>query len=273
MTASYPIEGKVALVTGASSGIGLACALRLHQLGYKVYGASRRIHPAASIPFTSLPMNVDDDESVRAALAKLISAEARIDVVVNCAGFGVAGAVEETSIADAKAQFETNFFGVLRVCQQVLPTMRKQGSGVIIQMSSLAGLTGLPFQGLYSASKFALEGMSESMRMELAPFGIRVVLVEPGDFATGFADRGLRSQVSLTASAYAHSDAAIARMEQDERNGPAPEVVARLVERILQTASPNLRYKSGLFIQTFGVGLKRVVPYALYEKAMKKMYG
>jgi NAD(P)-dependent dehydrogenase (short-subunit alcohol dehydrogenase family) len=274
MMSSQPANGKVALVTGASSGIGRQCANRLLGLGYKVYGASRHIQAAGDIYFQSLVMNVDEDESVRIGVEKIMALEKRIDIVVNCAGFGISGAVEDTSIEEAKAQFETNFFGVMRVCRQVLPAMRQQRVGLIVNISSLAGLTGIPFQGLYSASKFALEGLSESLRMEVAEFGIRVVLIEPGDFATGFTSQRQPTRASQTDTAYRQAcDRAIARMAQGEKNGPLPERVAQLLERIVHTPSPRLRYKTGLFAQTLGVGLKRVLPYALYEKVMMKMYG
>ena len=176
---------KVILITGASSGIGNACAQHLASRGYRVYGTCRsldgqRLHENIQM----LSMNVDDDLSVDNAVARLLQESGRLDGVVNNAGFALMGSVEDTSIDEARAQMETNFFGVLRVCRSVLPVMRKQGSGYIINISSLAGVLGLPFSGLYSASKFALEGMTESLRLELRSFGVCVVLIEPGDFNT-----------------------------------------------------------------------------------------
>ncbi len=274
MTATQSGEVLVALVTGASSGIGRVCAHRLQQLGYKVYGASRHIVPSEEPRILCLTMNVDDDESVRRGITQIIETESRIDVVINCAGYGVAGAIEDTSIDEARAQFETNFFGVVRVCQQVLPTMRQQKSGLIINVSSLAGLTALPFQGIYSASKFALEGLTESLRMEVASFGIRVVLIEPGDFATGFTAQRRTATASHAMSAYRGTcEKALGRMAHDETHGPSPEIIAALIEQIIATPSPRLRYPTGLFAQRIGVGLKRFLPHKIYEKVLMRMYG
>ena len=274
MTATQSGEVLVALVTGASSGIGRVCAHRLQQLGYKVYGASRHIVPSEEPRILCLTMNVDDDESVLRGITQIIETESRIDVVINCAGYGVAGAIEDTSIDEARAQFETNFFGVVRVCQQVLPTMRQQKSGLIINVSSLAGLTALPFQGIYSASKFALEGLTESLRMEVASFGIRVALIEPGDFATGFTAQRRTATASHAMSAYRGTcEKALGRMAHDETHGPSPEIIAALIERIITTPSPRLRYPTGLFAQRIGVGLKRFLPHKIVEKVLMRMYG
>ncbi len=274
MIATQSGEKSVALVTGASSGIGGVCAQRLQQLGYQVYGASRHIAPADAPHIHCLSMNVDDDESVRRSVAQIIETEARIDVVVNCAGYGVAGAIEDTSIEEIRAQFETNLFGVVRVCQHVLPTMRQQKSGLIINVSSLAGLTALPFQGIYSASKFALEGLTESMRMEVAPFGIRVVLVEPGDFATGFTVKRRRAAAAHALSPYhVECEKALGRMAHDETHGPCPEIIAALIERIIATPSPRVRYSAGLMAQRFGVALKPFLSQKFYEKMLMRMYG
>ena len=267
-------EKSVALVTGASSGIGLVCAQRLQQRGYQVYGASRHIAPSVAPHIHCLSMNVDDDESVRRSVAQIIETKARIDVVINCAGYGVAGAIEDTSIEEIRAQFETNLFGVVRVCQHVLPTMRQQKSGLIINVSSLAGLTALPFQGIYSASKFALEGMTESMRMEVAPFGIRVVLIEPGDFATGFTGQRRRAAAAHALSPYhVECEKALGRMAHDETHGSHPEIIAALIERIIATPAPRLRYSAGLMAQRFGVALKPFLSQKFYEKMLMRMYG
>lgn len=187
------IVTPVVFITGASSGIGKICAEHLHAKGYRVYGTSRR---ASSTPqavgsdrFRLIAMDVNSEDSVQRAIQTVLVAEGRIDVVLNNAGDGVAGSVEDTSLDEAQRQLDTNFFGVLRVCHAALPIMRRQASGLIVNVSSLGGLVGLPFQGLYSASKFAVEGMTEALRMEVRPFGVRVVLVEPGDFRTGFTEQ------------------------------------------------------------------------------------
>ena len=267
-------QSAIALVTGASSGIGRACAEQLQQLGFRVYGASRRINEAAPAGIVCLPMNVDDEDSVNNGVAQLLAAEQRLDVLVNCAGYGIGGAIEDTTIDEAKAQFETNFFGLLRVCRAVLPIMRQQRSGLIVNLSSLAGLTGIPFQGLYSASKYAIEGLSESLRMEVAGFGVRVALIEPGDFATGFTQQRQMTRASNASSAYAAVCAdAIAKMAHDETHGPAPAGVAQVLAGIVRSPHPPLRSMAGGLGQRISVGLKPFLPHRLYERLLMQTYG
>lgn len=251
----------VVLITGASSGIGLACAEHLTTRGCRVYGASRR---------GPIAMDVRDGASVRAAVARILAAEGRIDAVINNAGIAIAGAVEDTSVEEAREQFDVNFFGVLRVCREVLPVMREQRAGCIINISSIAGLLAVPYQGLYSASKFALEGLTESLRLEVRDFGIRVVLVEPGDHRTAFTANRRQTQTSL---AYRkRSEFAVGRMAADEQSGPGPERLARLVDRILNTPDPRLRYTVGPAFERAAVFLKRLVPWLIIEKIMTRYY-
>src|SRR5437660_2901591 len=168
------------LVTGASSGIGQSTARLLAERGFTVFGTARKPDSAKREPFTMLALDVRSDESVRACVAQVITKSGRLDVLVNNAGYAMMGAAEETSVEEAKAQFETNFFGIVRMVNAVLPGMRAAGAGKIINISSLAGNTAIPFSAFYSASKFALEGYSESLWYEVRPFGITVSLVEPG---------------------------------------------------------------------------------------------
>jgi NAD(P)-dependent dehydrogenase (short-subunit alcohol dehydrogenase family) len=171
---------KVVLVTGASSGIGQAIARRLAARGWRVFGTSR--NQASDFDgIDMLPMDVDDDDSVARTVAAIVEKTGRLDAVVNNAGWALMGPIEDTPIAEARAQMETNFFGVLRVRRAVLPVMREQRAGHIVNISSLGGIFGMPFSGIYSASKFAVEGLSESLRLETHRFGVRVVLIEPGD--------------------------------------------------------------------------------------------
>ncbi len=256
---------EVALVTGASSGIGKSCAEHLAKSGYRVYGASRSS--------SELPMDVRDEASVRTAIADLIAREGRIDVVVNNAGIAVAGAVEDTSIEEAIDQFDVNFFGVLRVCRAVLPHMRERRAGCIVNIGSIAGLVAVPYQGLYSASKFALEGLSEALRLEVRPFGIRVVLIEPGDHRTSLTENRRPTAASQENPAYRNRyENAVARMAADERNGPAPEAVARLLHRIVQMRNPRLRYTVGPVAERAVPLLKRLLPYAAIETLMDRYY-
>jgi NAD(P)-dependent dehydrogenase (short-subunit alcohol dehydrogenase family) len=221
-----------------------------------------------------LSMNVDDDDSVSQAVGILLKKAARLDCVVNNAGFALMGSVEDTSIDEAKAQMETNFFGVLRVCRAALPIMRNQRCGYIINISSLAGVLGLPFSGLYSASKFALEGMTESLRLELRPFGVRVVLIEPGDFNTQLPARRRVASESEINGVYQKSFTRFkAAQEKDESKAPSPEPVAYLVERILKSDAPQLRYTVGMFGQRIVVPLKRLLPQRLFEWTLCKALG
>lgn len=265
---------RVVLITGASSGIGQACAAHLHQRGYCVYGTSRRSPSLdGGAPFERIQMDVDRDDSVEQGVDLILQRQGRLDIVVNSAGFGLAGPIEDTCMIEAKSQFETNFFGTLRVCRAALPIMRKQRSGYIVNISSLAGLAAIPFQGLYSASKFAVEGLTEALRAEVRPFGICVVLVEPGDFATGFTAGRRRTRGSQENPAYRECfERALGIMEADERRGGSPEQIAWLVERIVQTRSPRLHYTVGPAIQRLEAALKIRAPWQLYEWAVAAYY-
>jgi NAD(P)-dependent dehydrogenase (short-subunit alcohol dehydrogenase family) len=268
---------KVALVTGTSSGIGKCCAEHLLACGYRVFGTQRRPPPPsekAGPTLEMITMDVDDDGSVIDGVHTVVQRAGRLDAVVNNAGWGLMGAIEDTSIEEAKAQMETNFFGVLRVCRAVLPIMRQQGSGHIINISSLAGIVGLPFSGLYSASKFALEGMTEALRLETRNFGIRVVLVEPGDFRSNFSTARRMTEASALNGAYREVLQKIrAAQEREEHNGPTPEPIARLVEKILRTSRPRTRYTAGWMSQRIVVPCKRFLPQSLFEWLFCRVMG
>ena len=274
---------RVILITGASSGIGKTCAHHLHRQGYRVYGTSRSA-PAPQdndglpsqmpeFPYKMLRMNVDDDQSVQAGVDSVLADAGRIDVLVNCAGFGIAGAIEDTSTEEAKAQLETNFFGTLRACRAVLPEMRERGSGYVVNISSIGGIIGLPFQGLYSASKFAIEGLSEALRLEMKPFGVKIVMIEPGDFATGFTASRRRTRGCTADSAYAEAcEKSLAVMEHDETSAPPPDKIALAVERIINKPHPRLRYPVGPLPEIAAIYLKRIMPHRVFEWAMGKYY-
>jgi short-subunit dehydrogenase len=272
---------KVVLITGASSGIGKASAQYLHQKGYQVYGTSRKIQRHTSRGsetervenFPMVHMDVDSDMSVRQGVDDIFKKEGRIDCVVNNAGFGIAGAVENTSIEEAKAQFETNVWGALRVFKAVLPIMRDQQSGHIITMSSIMGHIAVPFQGVYSATKFALEGLVEALSMEVRPFGIHVVLLEPGDCCTQFTANRCWTKESQRNQVYAKQcNAAVAVMEHDEMHGLAPDKVARVLERIIRNPSPRLRYAVASFPQRLALVLKKALPSRFFEFLIMKNY-
>ena len=220
-----------------------------------------------------LCLDVTDEDSVQRGIQSIVSREGRLDIVVNNAGFGLAGPVEFTSEEEARRQFDVNFFGVLRVCRAALPIMRRQGGGCIVNIGSIGGLIAIPYQSIYSASKFALEGLTEALRYEANAFGIRVVLIEPGDHRTEFT-RNRQISERVPDEAYRTSfQAALSRMESDEQNGAGPEKVAALVERVVHLRHPRLRYTAGPASQRAAVWLKRVLPYSLFEFGVRRYYG
>lgn len=263
---------KVALVTGASAGIGRACAERLSTAGWVVVGSSRRGTGGSTWP--GIVMDVDDDVSVRDGVAGVLAEHGRLDALVTAAGWGLAGAVEHTTIDEAKAQVETLFWGSVRCAQAVLPAMRGQGGGRLVFLSSIGGLIAIPFQGFYCAAKFALEGLAEAMAYEVAPFGVQVTLVEPGNVATEFTDARRRAAAADDDPAYRGAlDKAIGVMEHDERNGVAPDAVAACVERILQAAHPPRRVSVGKNGERIGLLAKRLMPFGLFERAARSSLG
>lgn len=231
-----PPTESVVIVTGASSGIGRACADRLSDNGWSVFGASRR--GIASPGWTPIVMDVDSDVSVAAGFEAVLSGDHRLDAVVACSGWGLSGAVELTSLDDGRAQLETNFWGTVRVVQQALPFMRRQGHGRIVLMSSIGGIVSLPFQAFYSASKFAMEGFGEALAYEVAPFGIDVTLVEPGNVLTGFTAARRSTPIPAGEDPYAAAvEKAIGLMAADEADGVEPDAVAVVVQRCPRSAT------------------------------------
>lgn len=265
---------QVVLITGTSSGLGQACAAHLATLGHRVYGTSRGADPelTGASPWL-IRMDVREDDSVRAAVELVLDREGRLDAVVNSAGVGMAGSVEDTTPQEAAALFDTNFFGAHRVCRAVLPTLRRQGFGLVVNVSSLGGRVTVPFQGFYTASKFALESMTEALRMEAAPFGIRVTMIEPGDFRTDFTAHRIFARSSGPGSAYdRRCRRAVSVMENDERNGADPTGVAQLLEALLESDPVRPRYPVGGWTQRLAVGLKRFLPGTLFERGVAAYY-
>ena len=262
-----PSQQRVILITGTSSGIGQACARRLAARGWRVFGTQRAEPSGAPVDGVELiSMDVDDDASVAAGVARVVERTGRLDAVVNNAGYAAAGAVEDTTIEEAKAQFETNFFGVLRVCRAVLPIFRSQRDGYLVNISSLAGTFGMPYAGMYSASKHAIEGLSESLRFEVKRFGIKVVMIEPGDFNTGMTQRRRVAAESAINPAYREAFArALDKQNRDETTAPTPESIAILLERILNDPRPKLRYPIGMASQTMVGPLRRFLPQRAFE--------
>jgi NAD(P)-dependent dehydrogenase (short-subunit alcohol dehydrogenase family) len=264
---------RVILVTGASTGIGRLCAERLAASGWRVFGAARSAGTIESAPGSNLdwlPMDVTDDVSVQTAIDTILAQTGRIDAIVNNAGFSMRGSVEDVPMEEARAVFETNFFGALRVCRAAAPALRARG-GYIVNMSSLAGVVGLPFTGHYCATKFALEGLSECLRYEMRPYGVHVVLVEPGDYRTGIqANRRTSSETQQGAYAQAF-DRFLQKRQAFAARAPTAEPVAALVERILNDPAPRLRYVVAMPGQKLLPLLRRLLPQGVYEACFRRL--
>jgi NAD(P)-dependent dehydrogenase (short-subunit alcohol dehydrogenase family) len=264
---------QVVLITGASSGIGAACAARLAAAGHRVFGSTRGAQRAGPGGIEWLALDVRDEASAASAVARVVEAAGRLDVLVNNAGFGLAGAVEDTTPGDLLDQLDTNLLGPLRMLRAALPHMRERGRGRIVQISSLAGRIGVPFQGAYSASKFALEGLSESLALELRPLGIDVVLVQPGDVRSGFGAARRWTDAARANPAYrARAARAVAAMEQAERTGPPSERVAALVARIVAARRPRLRYVCATPLERSALVLQRLLPGRVFEAIVRAVY-
>lgn len=263
------MASKVVLITGASRGIGLACNRWLAGRGYTVFGTSRYPdqHPDSLFPL--LELDVTDDESVRACVEHIIRIQGRIDVLVNNAGISLSGAIEEASPENIRQILETNLIGVHRMVTAVLPHMRKQGGGLIINMSSLAGLVGVPYLGIYATSKHALEGYTESLRYEVRDFGVKVVLIEPGDIHTSIAGMPPANPIS----AY---DGVRERAENihhaNVQNGPPPEKVARVLGKIIESRNPRLRYTVTHGSETLLPIARRLLPHWIIERFIRDEY-
>ena len=260
-----------ALVTGASSGIGREIAVLLAKTGFTVFGTSRTpSSDQGERGFQMLPLDVRSDESVNACVKAILTQTGRLDVLINNAGYALVGASEETSLAEARAQLETNFFGVVRMVNAVLPAMRAQRAGRIINVSSLAGLVAIPFSAFYCASKFALEAYSEALRHELKPFGIFVSLLEPG-----FVSTGLARSVHVAAEPISDYDQvrtrAIASIASGVESGIAPARVAETALRVVRSGSPRLRYRVGRDAKWIP-RIKGIVPEAVFESTTRKMF-
>jgi len=264
---------KVVFITGISSGFGKCIAEILAQKGHVVYGTSRKeIETDGRI--NVLKADVTDVASVKAAVETILEKEGRIDVLVNNAGMGISGPVETALIDDIRLQMRTNFMGVVNVIQAVLPAMRKQQGGTIINISSIGGLMGLPLQGFYSASKFAVEGLSEALRMELTPFHIKVVVIRPGDFSTSFtSNRKIDRNVNEANPYEPQFRKTMSIIEADESKGMKPEYLARKLARIIELNNPRATYIISTLEQKFAVVLKRLLPPSVFSGILGSHYG
>jgi NAD(P)-dependent dehydrogenase (short-subunit alcohol dehydrogenase family) len=263
------IEGSVALVTGASSGIGEATAKRLAMSGYKVYGTSRRGAQAGRRSFEMLPLDVTSDESVEAVVKEVLRLDGRIDLLVNNAGFGVAPAgAEESSMDQARSIFETNFFGLIRMTRAVVPHMRRQGSGRIINVGSVLGFLPMPYGALYAATKHAVEGYSESLDHELRTRGIRVSVIEPAYTKTPFDANFMEPDARLDEYREARAGV-IERVKEVMATAEPPGVVADTVLTAANAAHPKVRYAAGRLAKRLRF-LRRFAPAGLVDAGIRK---
>ncbi len=270
---------KIVLVTGATSGMGKSVIEKLHAKGYGCYGTAFGLSPElrtesylASLPYRLLDCDITDDASVAGFVEGILNEAGRVDVLVNCAGFGFGGGVEDSTVDEAKMQFEVNFFGTHRITRAVMAAMRRQGGGRILTVSSLASVFTVPFQAFYSASKAALDVMMSAVRMEGASFGISACTVNPGDVRSGFTANRKQAAACCPGSPYYDlSMRSVDRMKKDEMAGMAPGVVADLLCRLVEVRRLKPRY----FIEPkykFLVFLRRLLPEGVVEKLVMGIY-
>ena len=252
------------MVTGTTSGFGRAIATELARRGHRVYGTSR--HPrAAGSEYQTLPLEITDEASAARCVAAVLEREGRLDVLVNNAGSGLFGAIEDTSLEEAEWQMSTNFFGVVRMTKAALPVMRRQASGRVITISSMAGLVAMPYQPFYSTSKFAVEAFVQALRVELEGSGIDACTVAPGDFRTGFTAHRRCAAAYLSAVHGERAARALEVQERYEREGPPPEGVGRLVADLVDRRRLRPRYLAGSTLQRLQVRMRPLFPAEWYE--------
>jgi len=274
---------KVAVVTGTSSGIGFETALALAREGYYTYATMRdtaksdkikELGKKDNLKIDVLELDVDDENSVKTAIKKILDEKERIDVLVNNAGWGLWGCVEDVSVDEFKAQFNTNFFSIIKLIQEVGPTMRKQGSGKIINISSVAGRIGFPASPAYISSKFALEGLSESLRLEMAPFGVDVIIIEPGVIKTNFLNPVRLSKNSETDTAYSDiTNKVVSGVKMMAEMGTDPKEVADTIVKATKDEKPIPRYIVGNDASMFLEARKNKTDIEFENYLKKELYG
>ena len=263
---------KVVLITGGSSGIGKSIGEFLHQKGFVVYGTSRNPEKITNSIFPLVALDVRDKQSIVNCVAEVIQNSGQLDIVINNAGVGITGPIEEIPTEEIRNNFETNLFGPIEVMKAVLPQMREQKSGLIINITSIAGYMGLPYRGIYSASKGALELITEALRMEVKSFGIQITNVAPGDFATNIAAGRYHAPVVKGSAYEVPYGNTLKEMDSHVDSGSNPNEMAEAIFAIIQTDKPKVHYKVGAFMQKFSIVLKRILPDTVYEKMLMNHY-
>lgn len=263
---------KVVLITGASSGIGKAIATYLVEKDFVVFGTSRNPSKISSEKFPLILLDVTKKETINSAVSEVISRAGKIDVLINNAGVGITGPIEETPDEEIKKAFDTNYFGPLNLIKAVLPKMRNNKCGLIINITSIAGYMGLPYRGIYSASKGALELTTEAFRMELKDFNIKMTNVAPGDFATNIAAGRYHAPVLENSPYKEPYGNTLQLMNKHVDEGENPEIMAKVIHKIILEKNPRGHYKVGERMQKFSIALKRILPDKLYERLLLNHY-
>lgn len=263
---------KVVLITGGSSGIGKSIGEFLSQKGFTVYGTSRspERYPDSKIKLVAL--DVTDVDTILKAIRTVVAECGKLDVLINNAGAGITGPIEEIPNEEINRNFDTNLFGPINVIKAVLPQMREQNSGLIINITSIAGYMGLPYRGIYSASKGALELITEAFRMEIKDFNIHMTNVAPGDFATNIAAGRYHAPVKKGSPYEQTYGKVLKAIDEDVDSGDDPILVSNMIYKIINTSNPKIHYKVGAFMQKFSIVLKRVLPDKIYEKLLLNHY-
>ncbi len=264
---------KVILITGISSGFGKQTARLLAEKGHIVFGTVRK-EIGSDKQVTYLRMDLMDQDSIKMAVSAILGKEGRIDVLINNAGMHTGGPIETSPLENIKLQMDTNFLGMVLLTREVLPVMRKQGGGTIINFSSIGGLMGLPFQSFYSAGKFAIEGFSEALRMEVRQFNIKIVVINPGDFHTSNSAnrRNYLAPTGINDPYHEQFEKTLSIIEKDESNGWEPVVLATKLVNIVECKNPRQRYIIASFEQKLAVVLKYVLPGKLFRMILEDHY-
>ena len=259
---------KIIIVTGASSGIGNSVAKLLSSSGFKVYGTCRNPNKYNISDFNLLKCDINDIDQIKDFINYIIKKEGRIDVLINNAGIGITGPLEETSQDDMKKAFQTNFFGPVEMIKRCIPIMRKKNDGLIINITSVLGYFGIPYRGIYCATKSSMEIIGEVFSMELKKFNIRVVNIAPGDFKTNIISRRIDSRENNSSIYKKDYLKSIKSANKHVKNAKSPDIISKLILNIINSKNTKIHYKIGSFIQKFSIVLKRILPDKLFEKIL-----
>lgn len=264
---------KIVLITGGTSGLGEAMAKAFSQKKHIVYAAGRNLTAKQDDEYLKyIKLDVTNEKSIEKAVNDIISEHRKIDILINCAGIGIAAAIEEISLSDIQEAFDINLFGTIRLIQNAVPFMRSEGQGLIINIGSIAGQVGLPFQGIYSSTKFALEAMTEALRIELKPFGIKVCIVEPGDYKTRVNNNRTKVVPSVDSPYADRLSHFFDIIDKNIENGRNPEKLAQLILRISRKKHPKLRYRSGKIFEKITPLIHWISPTRIFEKVLETFY-